>query len=96
MASQHTLHALGDLDAEERHGVLDNLCHVLRQHEAHGLLLLVGLVEDAVVVIELVEDLRQLVALVGNARRTVILAGLLYDSTILAEFLDEFDLLLGK
>jgi hypothetical protein len=67
------LHAFGDLDAEKCHAVLQNLGHVASQHEAHGFLLLVGFVEDAVVVIELVEDLGEFVAVVGNARWALVL-----------------------
>ena len=58
------LHPFGHFDAEEAHAVLDDLGHVLGYDEAHGLLLLVGLIEDRVVVIELVEHLRELIAVV--------------------------------
>ena len=44
------LHPFGHFDAEETHAVLDDLGHVLGNDEAHGLLLLVGLIEDRVVV----------------------------------------------
>jgi hypothetical protein len=61
------LHAFGHLDAEQCHGVLDGLGHVLRQYQT-GDLLGVGVgTEDAVVVIELVEVLGELVAVVGDA-----------------------------
>ena len=62
------LHPFGHFDAEEAHAVLDDLGHVLGYDEAHGLLLLVGLIEDRVVVIELVEHLRELIAVVGDTR----------------------------
>ena len=84
------LHAFGYLDAEEAHTVPDNLGNVLGQHEAHGLLLLVGFVEDRIIVIELVEHLCQFVALVGDARGRVVLACLLNSSTELVHFLNEF------
>ena len=60
-------HAFGDFDAKETHAVLDDFGNVLGKHETDGLLLLVGLVEDRIVVIELVEHLGQFVAVVGNA-----------------------------
>ena len=61
------LHALRHFDTQQSHGVLDNLGHVLGQHQTDGLLLLVRLVEDREIVVELVEHLGQLVAVVGNA-----------------------------
>ena len=60
------LHSLRYLDTQQTHTVLDNLCYVLGQHQAYGLLLLIGLVEDREVVVELVEYLRQLIAVVGD------------------------------
>ena len=61
------LHTLRNLDAEESHTVLDDFGDIAGEDKAEGTLLLVGLVEDAVVMIELVEDLGELVAVVGNA-----------------------------
>ena len=63
------LHALRHLDAQQTHAILDNLGDVLCQHQAHGLDVLVGLVEDGVIVIELVENFRQFIAVVGDATR---------------------------
>ena len=61
------LHTFWDFDAKQAHATLDDLCHVLGKHEADGLLLFVGLVEDRVVMVELVEHLCEFVAVVGNA-----------------------------
>ena len=63
----HFLHALWHLDAQQTHGILDDLGYILGQHKTEELLLLVGLVEDRVVMIELIEHLGELVAVVGNA-----------------------------
>ena len=61
------LHALWHLDAQQTHGVLDDLGHILGQNKAEELLLLIRLVEDRVVMIELIEHLGELVAVVGDA-----------------------------
>ena len=60
-------HALWHLDAQQTHGILDNLGNIAGQYQTEELLLLIGLVKDRVVVIELIEHLRQLVAVVGDA-----------------------------
>ena len=61
------LHPLRHFDAKQTHAILDDLGYILCQYKAEELLLLIGLVEDRVVVIELIEHLGELVAVVGDA-----------------------------
>lgn len=63
----HDLHALRHFDTKQCHTTLDDLGHVLGQHQTDSLLLLVGLVKNRVVVVELVKYLCQFVAVVGDA-----------------------------
>jgi high-affinity nickel permease len=87
------LHAFGDFDAKEAHAVLDDIGDVLGEHEADGFLLLVGLIQNAIVVVELVEDLCELVAVVGNTAGAIIFTSLLYGSTEFVHLLNQLDLL---
>ena len=43
-------HSLRHLDAQQAHTVLNDLRHILRQHKTEEFLLLIGLVENRVVV----------------------------------------------
>ena len=89
-------HSLRYLDTEQRHTILNCLCHVLGDEQSHGLLLLGVGTKDAMVVIELVKLLGQLVAVVGDATRRIVGACLLHGCRELAELLDEVDLLGSK
>ena len=90
------LHAFGDFDAKEAHAVPDDLSDVLGEHEADGFLLLVGLIQNAIVVVELVEDLCELVAVVGNTAGAVVFTCLLYGSTEFIHLLNQFYLFFVK
>ena len=58
----YVLHSFWNLDAEQRHTVLQNLSHVGCKNQTGNLLSLALSIQDAVVVIELVELLGQLIA----------------------------------
>lgn len=70
----YILHSFWNLDAEQRHTVLQDLCHVGCKNQTGNLLSLALSIQDAVVVIELVELLGQLVAVVSNTTRVVVVA----------------------
>ena len=62
----YILHSFWNLDAEQRHTVLQDLSHVGSKNQTGNLLSLALSIQDAVIVIELVELLGQLVAVVSN------------------------------
>ena len=90
----YILHSFWNLDAEQRHTVLQDFCHVGCKNQTGNLLSLALSIQDAVVVIELVELLSQLVAVVSNATRVVVVAGIGYGCCEVVHLLDEVDLLL--
>ena len=55
----YILHSFWNLDAEQRHTILQDLCHVGCKNQTGNLLCLALSIQDAVVVIELVELLGQ-------------------------------------
>ena len=88
----YILHSFWNLDAEQRHTVLQDLCHVGCKNQTGNLLSLALSIQNAVVVIELVELLSQLVAVVSDATRVVVVAGIGYGCCEVVHLLDEVNL----
>ena len=84
----YILHSFWNLDAEQRHTVLQDLCHVGCKNQTGNLLCLALSIQDAVVVVELVELFGQLVAVVGNAARVVVVASIGYGCCEVVHLLD--------
>ena len=70
------LHALRHFNAQQAHARLDDFGHCLAERQAHGTLLLVGLLQNLEVVVETVEFLCQVVSIVGYYADIVVRAGL--------------------
>ena len=90
----YILHSFRNLDAEQRHTILQNLSHVGCKNQTGNLLSLALGIQDAVVVIELVELLGQLVAVVSDTTRVVVVACIGYSCSKVVHLLDEVNLLL--
>ena len=88
------LHPLWHFNTEQCHTVLDDLSHILGNHQTGNLLCFGISVEDAVIMIELVELLSQLIAVVCNTTWALVDTSLCNCSTEVIELLDECNLLL--